>query len=122
MRRRQIGLALSLILALGAVACSRSRGPGETAAEFIERLQDGDVEGAKELLAEDQWDNLSVVWREGVEITGYSIDEVELSQDGDRAEVRWNTEINDPNSRDSNEDGTWTLEKNSDGDWVIVDL
>lgn len=122
MSRRQIGLALSLILALGAVACSRSRGPEETAAEFIERLQDGDVESAKELLAEDQWDNLSVVWRDGVEIARYAIGAVELSQDGDRAEVRWHTEINDPNSADTNEGGTWTLEKNSDGDWVIVDL
>ncbi len=111
-----------LVLITAVFACGGKNTPEETAARFLECLQDRNLDGARELLVENKWDTIWDFYDDDVEIIRYSIEEVSLSEDGNSAEIYWKTTIIDANSPDTDEGGEWELEKDINGNWIIVDL
>ncbi len=110
-----------LVIVLLTAGCGGTENPREVVLSFMEMVKTGNIDGARELLARDQWDHLEEFCGQDVEITGYVVEDIEIFEEGNRAVVEWNTTIIDENSSDSNEDGEFELTKNDEG-WIITDL
>ncbi len=103
------------------MACGGNGSPEETADLFFKSLQEDDMEVARELVAQDRWDELEDFCY-GKEIVNYTIENVEISDDGNSALVEWSTVIVDEYSRDTNEGDEFELEMNDDSNWIITAL
>lgn len=119
---KEIFKVVSLVLVTAVFACGGDNIPEETASRFLKCIQDSNLDGARKLLVENQWDTICDFYDDEIEIIGYSIEEVSLSEDGNSAEIYWKTTIIDANSPDTDEGGEWELEKDINGNWIIVDL
>ncbi|MBN2585901.1 MAG: hypothetical protein JXR55_01285 [Candidatus Fermentibacteraceae bacterium] len=102
-------------------ACGVQSGPGEVVREFFQHLQNGRRDSAMELLAPDLHEEMLEEF-EGKQIVRFTIDEIDISEDGCSAAVSWNAEVIDENSPDTDEGNEMELTRSSDGTWLITDL
>jgi hypothetical protein len=113
--------ALFLVFATLLSGCGGDQGPGDVVTDFFQRIKNGQIDSAMELLARDLHEEMLEEF-EGKQIVTFSIENVVISEDGRSAEVSWNAEIIDENSPDTNEDNEMELTRSSDGTWLITDL